>query len=113
MLPTNASSLSMGTARCDRAPPNRAEADGPPASSAVWTTFLVCHSSCRVFQELHEMPHASDEIRQVFVVRQLKPQGETAFRHNDTARRTLLRRCAPRSLASPETPAPTRRVSLR
>jgi hypothetical protein len=27
--------------------PNRAEADGTPASSAVWTTFLVCHSWCK------------------------------------------------------------------
>src|SRR5262249_2839409 len=59
------------------------------------------------------MTPASDEIRQVLVVRHLKPQGETAFHHTDTARRTLLRRYAPRSLASPETPVPARRVTLR
>src|SRR4029077_11966583 len=76
---------------------------GPRFSSAT--------AGARVFRELPEMPHASDEIRQVLVVRQLKPQGETAFHHTDTARRTLLRRYAPRSPAWPETQAPSRRVS--
>src|SRR5258706_6339537 len=64
---------------------------GPRFSSAT--------AGARVCRELPEMPHASDEIRQVLVVRQLKPQGETAFHHTDTARRTLLRRYAPRSPA--------------
>src|SRR2546430_17568445 len=68
---------------------------GPRFSSAT--------AGARVFRELPEMPHASDEIRQVLVVRQLKPQGETAFHHTDTARQTLLRRYAPRFLASPRT----------
>src|SRR5215471_21847021 len=105
MLPTSASSLSMGTARCDRAPPTaprqmallRHRRYGPRFSSAT--------AGARVFRELPEMPHASDEIRQVLVVRQLEPQGETAFHHTDTARQTLLRRYAPRAPASPETPA--------
>src|SRR5260221_12513437 len=103
MLPTSASSLSMGTARCDRAPPTaprkmallRHRRYGPRFSSAT--------AGARVFRELPEMPHASDEIRQVLVVRQLKPQGETAFHHTDTAPRTLLRRYAPRSPASTRT----------
>src|SRR5215831_7597328 len=78
---------------------------GPRFSSAT--------AGARVFQELPEMPHASDEIRQVLVVRQLKPQGEIAFHHTDTARRTLLHRYAPRSPASPETPAPARRANAK
>src|SRR5262249_7364184 len=78
---------------------------GPRFSSAT--------AGARVFRELPEMPHASDEIRQVLVVRQLKPQAETAFHHTDTARRTLLRRYAPRSPASPGIRAAARRANLR
>src|SRR5262245_64795330 len=77
---------------------------GPRFSSAT--------AGATVFRELPEMSHASDEIRQALVVRQLKPQGETAFHHTDTARRMLPRRYAPRSPASPGIRAAARRANV-